>query len=68
MDEDVTAEVSVVLDGTLFTDDDRQALEERLETRFRVESDLVAYTRTSRLLASFLQRKYSSSCLTTFFH
>ena len=44
MDEDVTAEVSVVLDGMLFTDDDLQALEERLETRFRVESDLVAYT------------------------
>jgi hypothetical protein len=27
----------------LFTEDDRQALEERLEIRFRVESDLAAY-------------------------
>jgi hypothetical protein len=43
MDENVAAEVTISLDANLFTEDDRQALEERLETRFRVESDLAAY-------------------------
>jgi hypothetical protein len=43
MDENVAAEVTISLDAHLFTEDDREALDERLETRFRVESDLVAY-------------------------
>jgi hypothetical protein len=44
MDVNGTAEVTVWFDAHLFTDDDRQGLEERLEIRFRVESELLAYT------------------------
>jgi hypothetical protein len=44
LDVNGTADLTVWLDAHLFTDDDGQGLEERLETRFRVESELLAYT------------------------
>ena len=45
MDYDTdAADINILLEGSLFTEDDGQALEERLQPHLRVESSIVLYS------------------------